>query len=486
MRLDSLKGMRWWAYLVAAMALLIGGYLIMRPASAGADSFLTAPIERGRIVTSITSTGTLQAVLTVQVGSQVTGRIQSLHADFNSLVKKGQVLARIDPATFDAALVRSRADLEDARAGVTTSNAALANEQANLEAGRTALLDTERVYRRTVELSGQGVASARDLEASEAAYHEASSRLEQAKAQVASARAAIQQAEARVKQAQAQVRLAEVNLAYTVIASPVDGVVVSRNVDVGQTVAASLQAPTLFLIANDLTRMQVVANVDEADIGRLTPDAKVAFSVDSFPGEPFLGTIDQIRLNPVVTQNVVTYSVIVNVANPSLKLRPGMTANTTFTIAEADKALKLPNGALRFWPADVPRSREEELLASAREAAEPDVASTDAAPIADAAAASAGDGEVLRFPQVTRVRWRPRVVWTRGDIKDRGAPRPHVVRVGITDGSVSEMKEGDLGEGDLVIVGTTQPVEAQGRPTSPFSSPLSGRPSAKGGGGRRP
>ena len=158
-------------------------------------------------------------------------------------------------------------------------------------------------------------------------------RHKQAQAQVASAEAAIEQAGARVKQAEAQVKLSEVNLDYTVITSPVDGVVVSRNVDVGQTVAASLQAPTLFVIANDLTRMQVMANVDEADIGHIGPDAKVVFTVDSFPGEFFRGSIDQIRLNPVVTQNVVTYSVIVNVANPELKLRPGMTANTTFTLS---------------------------------------------------------------------------------------------------------------------------------------------------------
>ena len=501
---------RFWPWL-AGIALLLAGMYLFLPGLTQGDQvpFLTAAIERGAVATSIAATGTLQAVLTVQVGSQVTGRIQSLHADFNSIVKEGQIIARIDPATFDAALVRSRADLEDARAGVTTARADLLNQNANLEAVRAAALDAERVFERNKELSDEGISSTRDLEAAEAARNETAGRLKQAAAQVESSTAAIAQAQARVKQAEAQVRLAEVNLNYTVITSPTDGVVVSRNVDVGQTVAASLSAPTLFVIAHDLTHMQVVANVDEADIGHIGPESDVTFTVDSFPGEGFQGVIDQFRLNPVVTQNVVTYSVIVNVDNPELKLRPGMTANATFTVAEAGDALRLPNAALRFWPADVPRSRERELIEQAKHdagagpeatpaagspdegrRAAPEAAAADAQPAGDRRARApkadgAPQGErsaqagangatspissvegVLRFPRIHRARWKPRVVWVTGAA---GKPEPRVVRVGITDGSVSELQEGVLAEGDMVITGATTMAAQEGRPNNPFN-----------------
>lgn len=472
---------RWPIAAAGTLIALAATYVALRPAGARTVAYETAPLARGDLRTSISATGTMQAVLTVQVGSQVTGRIQSLHADFNSIVRRGQVIARIDPATYEATLVRARADREDARAGVTTARAALVNQTANLEAAHAAHDDTVRVYARNEELARQGVASTRDLEAAEVARSEAAARVKQAEAQVESARAAIEQAEARVKQAEAQVRLAEVNLDYTVIASPVDGVVVSRNVDVGQTVSASLQAPTLFVIANDLTRMQVVANVDEADIGSIGADAEVAFSVDSFPGEFFHGAIDQIRLNPVVTQNVVTYSVIINVANPDLKLRPGMTANTTFTVAESKGALKVPNAALRFWPSDVPRDREQELIRAAgadapgggrREGARAAPASGNGDPGGSPIASAEG---VLRFPQTGRARWRARVLWVRGD---SGAPEPRVVRVGITDGTASELDSPDLKEGDLVITGVDQP-QVEARPNNPFGGGQ-GRPRGVG------
>ncbi len=502
---------RLWPWLTAVALLLVGTYLFLPGLTQGNQSpFLTAAIERGAVRTSIAATGTLQAVLTVQVGSQVTGRIQSLHADFNSIVKQGQVIGRIDPATFDAALIRARADLEDARAGVATARAALTNQNANLEAVRASATDAERVFRRSQELSAEGIASARELEAAEAAHREAEGRLKQAMAQVDSAVAAIEQAQARVKQAEAQVRLAEVNLNYTVITSPTDGVVVSRNVDVGQTVAASLSAPTLFVIAHDLTRMQVVANVDEADIGHIGAESGISFTVDSFPGEIFQGAIDQIRLNPVVTQNVVTYSVIVNVDNPELKLRPGMTANATFMVAEAGDTLRLPNAALRYWPADVPRAREQELLAGARGPS--GVTGPDAArgrPQADGAAGHRQDGApapggetrsggraaadapsspldsvegVLRFPQVHRARWKPRVVWVVGGA---GKPEPRVVHVGITDGSASELEEGVLEMGDLVITGASTMAAQENRPNNPFNTMgARGAPPRRPGGGR--
>ncbi|HEY3175206.1 MAG TPA: efflux RND transporter periplasmic adaptor subunit [Candidatus Polarisedimenticolia bacterium] len=491
-RLMGIAGGRRWLWLLGAVLIAGSGYLFLRPASADADAYTMATVERGDLRTAISATGTLQAVLTVQVGSQVTGRIRSLHADFNSIVKQGQVIARIDPATFEAALIRAKADREDARAGITTARAALSNQNANFEAAVATLNEAGRNYRRTEELAKEGVASEQDLQATQATWETAQARHKQAQAQVESAEAAIEQATARVKQTEAEVTLAEVNLNYTVITSPVDGVVVSRNVDVGQTVAASLQAPTLFVIANDLTRMQVLANVDEADIGHIGPDARVVFTVDSFPGEFFRGSIDQIRLNPVVTQNVVTYSVIINVANPELKLRPGMTANTTFTVAESRNALKMPNAAMRFWPMEVSRERERELLASAPD--EPETPETAAQPPhgedrrqADGSSSPIASTEgVLRFPQIRKVRWHPRIVWIKGD---GGAAQPRVVRVGITDGSSSEVMDGDLKEGDQVIIGAMQAASAADRPNNPFGSPLGARPGMKAGGastGRRP
>jgi len=490
-----------WLYILGALVLIVGAYLMLRPADAGADSWLTAKIERGDIRTTIAATGTLQAVLTVQVGSQVTGRIQSLHADFNSVVKQGQIIARIDPATYEAALVRSRADREDAIAGVATARAALSNQEANRAAAQAARKDAERVHQRNIELARQQIVSERDLEASAAALDEATARLDQAEAQVTSAAAAIEQARARVKQSEAAVRLAEVNLGYTVIKSPVDGVVVSRNVDVGQTVSASLQAPTLFVIANDLTRMQVVANVDEADIGAVGPDSLATFTVDAFPGDTFQGVIDQIRLNPVVTQNVVTYSVIVNVPNPDLKLRPGMTANTTFIVAEADDTLRLPNAALRFWPATVPRERERELIGKARREGGADPGGREEARRAAPSTPAPGDGAeagaggppaptspiestegVLRFSRTGRTRWHTRVIWLEGD---GGTPEPRVVHVGITDGTASQVRDGDLEVGDPVIVGAANFAADSTRPNNPFGSPLGGRRGSKSGGGRR-
>lgn len=522
-----------WYLLGGAAVVALGWIWLGGGGGADADAYLTARVERGPIRNLVAATGTIQAVLTVQVGSQVTGRIQSLLADYNSVVKAGQVLARIDPANFDAQLERARADLSDARAGVRTAEAAVATQKANLEAARVASEDARRALDRARELGEEGVVSDRDLEVAGAAHEQAAARVEQARAQVRSAEAALEQARARVDQARAAVTMAEVNLVYTVISSPVDGVVISRSVDVGQTVSASLQAPTLFTIANDLTRMQVVASVDEADIGLITPEARVAFAVDAFPGETFTGNLNQIRLNPQTQQNVVTYSVIVDVDNPDLKLRPGMTANTTFTIAERDDALRLPNAALRFWPEEVPREKERELIAQGAGPARPEPEAppegggggVQAAPArrpasrgggwtgragtpaggaeAGAAPGVQGDGQpegsgaraagaagsspylpeagqVIRFPAGRKAAPRPRVVWVLGS---EGTPRPRVVMLGISDGSATEVVGRGLEAGEVVIIGrniTADASAAQSR--SPFGMGGMMRP---GGGAAR-
>jgi len=487
---SAMRGSRRWYFISALAAVAVVWIWLGAGNGADTDSFITATAERGAIRNTVAATGTIQAVLTVQVGSQVTGRIASLDADFNSIVKKGQILARIDPANFDAQLDRARADLNDARAGVGTAEAQVATEQANLLASKVAEVDAQRALNRAKDLGKDGIVSTRDLEIAQAAADQAAAHVEQSQAQVRASQAALEQSKARVDQAKAAVTLAEVNRVYTVIASPVDGVVISRSVDTGQTVSASLAAPTLFTIANDLTKMQVVASVDEADIGSITGDAQVVFTVDAFPGETFAGTLNQIRLDPQTQQNVVTYSVIIDVPNPDLKLRPGMTANTTFTIAERDDALRLPNAALRFWPESVPREKEREILLG--NAAAPGTAPAGGAPAAERpanawrprAAVTPADveGGVIRFPAGRKTVARPKVVWV---LAAPGKPEPRVVKIGITDGTVTEVVEGNLKPGEPIIIGRNANADdsaAQGR--SPFGSamgPRGARPAGKAG-----
>ena len=329
---------------------------------ASASDYITAKVERGNVEVTVSATGTVQAVTTVQVGSQVSGTVSWLGADFNSQVSSGQVIARLDPAIFQAQVDNSRANVTNAEAAVQAAETEINNQKANLLAAK-ANLEVVRVQRedaaalvkRYKEL--QNVLSGRDLEAAQAQAGAAAARYEQAAAQVtqvqsagASAKAKLDQAKASVSQAKAQLQQSQVNLDHSIIKSPIDGVVVSRTVDVGQTVAASLSAPTLFTIANDLTKMQVLASIDEADVGQIKAGIKANFTVDAFPGETFSGNISQLRLNAQTTQNVVTYSAVIDVSNPALKLRPGMTANITISVARRDNVLTVPNAALRFRP----------------------------------------------------------------------------------------------------------------------------------------
>ncbi|HKC87937.1 MAG TPA: efflux RND transporter periplasmic adaptor subunit [Blastocatellia bacterium] len=367
-----------------------GGYFLWGR-RASSEEYITAKVERGAIRNTVSATGTLQAVTTVQVGSQVSGTIQELYADFNTVVKKGQVVAQLDPRVYEAQVASQRANLEQARANladaeakvlaadaaVETQRAGVSGANANLAALKAQRDDAQSLLRRQEGLAKAGVIPERDLEATRTSYNAAEARYNQAAAQLDQARVSertsatsgLAQAKAQAKQARAQIqqiesslKMAEVNLSYTTISSPIDGVVVSRNVDKGQTVAASLQAPTLFTIANDLTQMQVIANIDQADIGVINQSNRVSFTVDAFPGHNFGGTINQIRLSPQNVQNVITYNVVIDVKNPDLKLKPGMTANLTLTIAERQDALKIPNAALRFWPQGVPQEKRRELL----------------------------------------------------------------------------------------------------------------------------
>ena len=309
--------------LVVLAALGGGGYAYYRYRNAPPQpAVMTAVVSRGDIAETVGATGTLQAVTTVQVGTQVSGIVQDLYADFNTLVKKGQVIARLDPSVIQTQIEQARANLIRA--------------QSDLERMRVAADDARNKLKRAQELSARSLIAAIELET--------------AQVNLRSADAQVKSAEASITQSQASLKQNEVNLEHTVITAPIDGLVISRNVDRGQTVAASMQAPTLFVLAADLTKMQVVANLDESDVGRSRPSQKVNFHVDAYPSETFNGTVTQVRLQPIMQQNVVTYATVIDVPNPELKLKPGMTANVNIEIARRDNAIRVPNSALRFRP----------------------------------------------------------------------------------------------------------------------------------------
>src|SRR4051794_6461046 len=327
---------------VAVLALGViggGGYWYYRyTKKPTAPTVTTSTVTRGDVVESVGATGTLQAVTTVQVGSQVSGNIAYLGADYNSLVKKGQVLAKLDPSLFEAQAQQSRANLAQARAN-------FAKAQSELQRNRVQLVDAQQKYTRAKELSARSLLPQSDLDAAKTAVDTAQAAVESQQATVSQVQAAITQAEAGLNQSQ-------VNLEHTVITAPIDGLVISRSVDVGQTVAASMQAPTLFVLAADLTKMQVVANLDESDVGRIRPNQTVTFRVDAYPQDTFRGTVSQVRLEPKVQQNVVTYATVIDVPNNDLRLKPGMTANVNVEISRASNVLRIPNSALRFRPSN--------------------------------------------------------------------------------------------------------------------------------------
>lgn len=361
------------AGLLVLIIISIGGYLLFKKDKNGMK-YKTEKVVKGDIVATVTATGTVNPVTTVLVGTQVSGTIKHIYADFNSPVKKGQVVAQIDPATFEAQVEQSRANLSTA--------------QANLQRAEATLIDSKRTMERNRMLYSKNLIAKSDLDTAETNY-------ETAKAQVEAARA-------QVEQAKASLKVAETNLAYTKIVSPVDGIVISRNVDVGQTVAASFQTPTLFTIAQDLTKMQIDCNVSEADIGRVKTGQNVEFTVDAYPDTMFKGKVFQVRSAPITIQNVVTYDVVVKVDNPELKLKPGMTANVSIIIDTKKDVLKIPNSALRFRPPGLEKDK---------------------------------------------IPTKGKGVW----ILEDGRPIRKEVRTGISDGSFTEVISG-LKEGDNVIV----------------------------------
>jgi HlyD family secretion protein len=396
----------------------------------------TAKIERGEIRDVVEATGTINAVVTVQVGSQVSGTIAKLNVDFNSRVHKGDIVALIDPALFQGALLQASADLENAKAN-------LAAAQANLEKGKATASQAKADYDRTVALTKEGVLSQQQLDSAKANYQSAN-------ATVNGAIASVTQAQAQVSQKHAAVTVAQTNLNYTVIRSPIDGIVVARNVDVGQTVAASLQAPTIFTIAQDLTKMLVYAKTDESDVGNIKPGRSVTFKVDAFPKETFQGRVSQVRMNATTVQNVVTYDTIVEFNNPEMKLFPGMTAYVTIPVATAQNVLKLPNAALRYKPPLTP----EEVLALYKQYG---VQVDEREQRVDSAARSSvpQGGRTGNPPRTPRsesaVIWKPHA---------DNSIEPVRISLGITDHSYTEIlsvANGELKEGDEIVVRSVVP-----------------------------
>lgn len=308
------------AIIVIAVGIGAGAYYYTRDEAK--PQVMTSPVTRGDVTEAVSATGTLEAVTTVQVGTQVSGTIQALYADYNSIVHKGQVIARLDPSLFQTQIDQQRANL--------------ARSEADVERLRVQVDDARTKLTRARELSERSLIPATELETAEVNLRAAQAQLLSAQAQVTQSRASLNQS--------------DVNLQHTVIAAPIEGIVISRNVDVGQTVAASMQAPTLFVIAADLTKMKVNANIDEADVGRIRPGQHVAFRVDAYPTSEFDGTVTQIRLQPTTVQNVVTYATVIDVPNNDLRLKPGMTANVQIQIAHRTNVLRVPNMALRFRP----------------------------------------------------------------------------------------------------------------------------------------
>jgi HlyD family secretion protein len=420
-----------WLILIGVVALiaLFAAFGLNRGSQA---QHFTAKVEKGEIHDVVEATGTINAVITVQVGSQVSGTIAKLNVDFNSRVHKGDIVAVIDPALFQGALLQTTADLENAKAN-------LAAAKANLEKAKASAVQARADYDRTLALNKDGVMSQQQLDLAKANFDSAA-------AGVNGAVASVSQAEAQVTQKTAAVTVSQTNLNYTVIRSPIDGTVVARSVDVGQTVAASLQAPTIFTIAQDLTKMLVYAKTDESDVGNIKLGKPVTFKVDAFPKDTFRGRVAQVRMNATTVQNVVTYDTIIEFENPELKLFPGMTAYVTIPVATVQNVVKLPNTALRYKP---PLSTEEVLAIYKQYGIEVDQKQSAAADsVAERSVAEGGGtGNLPHKPKADSA-----VVWK---LHADNTMEPVKVSLGITDHSYTEVMsvlKGELKEGDDVVI----------------------------------
>ncbi|OGA29213.1 MAG: hypothetical protein A3I01_00425 [Betaproteobacteria bacterium RIFCSPLOWO2_02_FULL_65_24] len=336
--------------LLALVGAGAGYYWWTRSETASLAGYRLAKVERGPLAAAVSSTGTLRAVVQVQVGSQISGQIKELHADFNTAVKKGQTIARLDPEAFELRVRQAMADVEAARATVLTQMAAIGAQRAGVSREEVNLAEAQRDYERKQMLVEKKFISSAERDKALSVFEVGREQVKTARAQLAVGEAQVKNAEALVKQREAQLAQARVDLDRTYIRSPVDGVVIKRSVDAGQTVAASLQAPELFVIAQNLADMQVEASIDEADVGRIDEGQGATFTVDSFPGRTFAGKVTQVRSAAQTVQNVVTYTVVIATSNPDLQLLPGMTANVRIVTDRRENVVKVPNAALRFRP----------------------------------------------------------------------------------------------------------------------------------------
>jgi HlyD family secretion protein len=486
-------------------------------------------VERGAITAAVAVTGTINPVTAVQVGSQVSGQIKEITVDFNSEVKKGQVIARIDPESFALRVNQALADLESARATVLTQRANVAALRAEVSRARVLLADAEREFQRNKSLYEKNFVAGAALDKAESGFRAAQEQVKTAEAQLAVGESQVRNVEALVKQRESQLAQSRVDLNRTVIRAPVDGVVIKKSVEPGQTVAASLQAPELFVIAEDLRRMQVDASIDEAEVGRVHEGQAATFTVDSFPGRTFRGTVGQVRKAALVVQNVVTYTAVIATSNPNLELFPGMTANVRIVVDSREGALKVPNAALRFRPpgaADASggrgtadagspiegakkgergggvesaarerlvrelkltaeqQGRLDEIQRATREqirAIETEDAQERSRRVQRLRAeARARISEMLtaeqraRYEELTAGRGRGGATVARGRVwvlDDTGRPTAVDVRVGLSDGTHSEIVGGALQEGSQVIVGLqadARRVQAKGGPRFGF------------------
>lgn len=520
-----LRRFRWLLVLLLVAAIAAGGWFGWRQYDSrpGAVEFRTARAVQGPITASVSASGTLNPVTSVLVGSQVSGQLKEVLADYNAEVRKGQLIARIDPETFEYRVRQSQADVDAARAQVLTAQANVAAARAAVSRAEVNLAEARRDRDRKQMLVERNFISAADLEKARAVHDAAQEDLRSARAQVDVAAAQANSATANVKQREAQLAQARIDLERTAIRAPVDGIVIKRSVDAGQTVAASLQAPELFVIAQSLRDMQVDTSVDEAEIGRIKPGLRATFTVDAFPGRSFSGEVRQVRKAAQTVQNVVTYTVVVSANNPDLALIPGMTANVKLVTDTRDSALKVPNAALRFRPPNFQEPQATEGSGAAAQAQAPaqgasaggdqgaqirerlgrELALTDAqkqqleaifAGMRDKfiAARSAPEAERPRMRERNRIELREKITEMltpeqrtkyaaliaeqggrasgRGRVFVRdanGAPQPIEVRTGLTDGSFTEVLTDRLKDGDEVLIGTVSQQAGAQRTGSP-------------------
>jgi HlyD family secretion protein len=433
---------RWlWVIGVLLGVTVLAAFVATRPKPV---QYTTAKVLKGNLSDEVQATGTINAVTTVQVGSQVSGTIAEIGADFNSKVKKGQIIARIDPSLFQGALLQAQADLANAQANVTAARANVAKAQATAVQGK-------QDYDRTVSLTQAGVVPQQQLDAAKATY-------DSDVAMVNAAQAALVQAQAQSKQKAAAVTVAQTNVNNCIIRAPIDGTVIARSIDVGQTVAASLQAPTLFTIAQDLTKMQVYTNTDESDVGMIKPGQKVEFRVDAFPKQTFTGSVQEVRMNATTVQNVVTYNTVVSFDNPETKLFPGMTAYVTIPVATATDVIEAPNAALRYKP---------DMSAAEIQAAMQKVGATGGGRRAGGQQ-SGGSSSVATL-------WK---------LAADNTLQPVIVKTGITDHTnteIAQVLKGELQPGDQLVTGKMGGGTQQAA-KSTSSSPLTpGRPARPAG-----